>query len=148
MQPQQTKLTIGIVVFVVTALTVACCLVSLEFVGPDAILRIWVRSIIIKMLNSRNEELAGRFNIDLRFDSSVTDEVARIFIDAKNRWESIITNEHDTEVFMQKSDQICGRVIEETEEIDDLIIWVSIGVLDGEGGVLANAGPVSVLHRT
>jgi len=84
---------------------------------------------------------ATGFDIELRFVVPTSPEISQVFLDAKSRWESIITNDFETLITIQEGERICGFPAPASEIIDDLLIYVNVGTIDGVGNVLANAGP-------
>jgi hypothetical protein len=85
----------------------------------------------------------GRFNIDLKFLVTPTDEQAEIFDQAAGRWENIIIRDIPS---------ITGTIPSAFEglppavdgTVDDLLIEVVLAPIDGPGGILGQAGPVFV----
>jgi hypothetical protein len=128
---------IGIAAFIV--IVIACVVIALSVTGVlPATTR---KDDPTTPIPQPPENSTTVFNIDLRFESEVSVEIAQAFIKAKRRWESIITNDIKTVVTLEKGQEICGKTIDATETVDDLVIWVNLVEMDGPGGLLAVAGP-------
>ena len=86
---------------------------------------------------------AGSFHIELVFTTSVTRSQEAVFRAAAERWMKILAPTELTDVRL-------GRVFgcgddpsfhRHVETIDDLMIEVAVGEIDGPGGILGQAGP-------
>jgi hypothetical protein len=81
------------------------------------------------------------FHILVRFEGSATPSQREAFADAQVRWESLITGDLD-DIPLTANPGECGPdspAVSQT--IDDLLILVTLGTIDGPGGVLGSAGP-------
>jgi hypothetical protein len=84
------------------------------------------------------------FDIKVRISGSPTSAQRHAFADAEARWENLITGDLPN-VFLSAAAGDCGTnspAINET--IDDVVILASVDVIDGPGGILAQAGPCYV----
>ena len=80
------------------------------------------------------------FNIDIQFLSAVTPSQRQAFTDAQLRWEAAITG--DLEDGLLQEPEVCGEGTPAfNQNIDDVVILVSLVPIDGLGEVLATAGP-------
>ena len=85
---------------------------------------------------------AGAFDIEIRFNPGSTPTAAQqaAYDAAEARWEQIITGDlPDTPV--NRPAGTCTSATPISETIDDLVIFVTLEVIDGPGGVLGSAGP-------
>jgi len=81
------------------------------------------------------------FDIVVRFLSSATTAQRQAFTNAEARWESIITGDLE-DVQLSASAGDCGPSSPAiNEDIDDLLILVTLDSIDGPGNVLGSAGP-------
>ena len=80
------------------------------------------------------------YDIELRFLSRVTATQLTAFTDAVARWEEIITG--DLGLIFGGFTPGCGPHI--SQVIDDVIIFVNVGPIDGPSGILGQAGPCVV----
>src|SRR5215204_641489 len=81
------------------------------------------------------------FDIEVQFLSSATASQRQAFTDAQERWESLITGDLEN-IPLETLAEDCGPgspALNQT--IDDLVIFVTLGNIDGPGGVLGSAGP-------
>lgn len=83
----------------------------------------------------------NRFNIELVFLNSVSEAQRQAFIKAKARWEQVIVGDIPTEARIERGDLVCNVLTFRDIQIDDILIFVDIGPIDGEGKVLGRAGP-------
>ena len=97
--------------------------------------------VLLALCASAQTENTTHFNIELRYETPVSPEVDAVFMAAKNRWESVITTDIGTTVEIAQGMEICGKVAQTQECVDDMLIYVNVQEIDGEGQVLANAGP-------
>lgn len=89
--------------------------------------------------------IPGPFDIEVVFvNGSPTAAQADAFAQAEARWEAIITadlpDDHAT-----LDPYACGNPTPIDRPIDDLVIFVNLGEIDGQGGILGGAG-VCFLH--
>ena len=80
-------------------------------------------------------------------DSEITDDIKEIFDLAERRWENVIRgNLEPTQVNKLSLELMCTANVQHppVQYVDDLIIYTTVKVLDGPGGVLAAAGPCVV----
>ena len=81
------------------------------------------------------------FNIGLRYLSSATPAQRQAFTDARLKWQSAITGDLEDGP-LQAGAGTCGTGSPAiNQDIDDVIILVSVVPMDGPGGTLATAGP-------
>jgi hypothetical protein len=93
-------------------------------------------------------ETGSEFNIALAFDSPVDDARRAIFEQAARRWQEIIVDDRTAITFEREDLPSACRGPESTSlAIDDLLIVVSVGAIDGVGRVVGGAGPC-VLRST
>jgi Leishmanolysin/Bacterial Ig-like domain (group 2) len=85
------------------------------------------------------------FNIGLRFLSPATTSQRQAFTDARQRWEAAITEDLAPVLF---DDVVAPDCASETpqvnQNIDDVLILVSLVPIDGPGNILGGAGPCYV----
>ncbi|MEP7226246.1 MAG: leishmanolysin-related zinc metalloendopeptidase [Gemmatimonadales bacterium] len=81
------------------------------------------------------------FNIGLRYLSSATPAQRQAFTDARLKWQSAITGDLEDGP-LQAGAGTCGAGSPAiNQDIDDVVILVSVVPMDGPGGTLATAGP-------
>jgi len=81
------------------------------------------------------------FDIEVRFLGSATPTQRQAFTNAEARWESLIVGDLE-EVDLNASAGDCGPGSPAiNENIDDLLILVTLDSIDGPGNVLGSAGP-------
>ena len=81
------------------------------------------------------------FNIGIRFLSPATPTQQQAFTDARLRWESAVTDDIP-DGFLDAPAGTCGSSSPQvTQNIDDVVILVTLVPIDGQGGVLGGAGP-------
>ena len=97
------------------------------------------RSTIEKNLTFRAD---SEFNIELRFESDMTDEQRRAFKEAAARWEHVITGDIPS-IKLQLAKDTCGNGQREDLDVDDLVIFVAMKNL-GNGGLLGRGGPCRI----
>lgn len=83
----------------------------------------------------------GRFNITLKYVVPVSDRQLEVFEAAAARWERIIIKDVPSFTATIPSAFIGFPPVADNETIDDIIIEVAIAPIDGEGGILGQAGP-------
>lgn len=87
----------------------------------------------------------GPFDIEVIFTGgNPTPEVAQAFAAAEARWEAIITSDLPDDHATLDA-YACGSSPAMDRPIDDLVIFVEVGPIDGSGGILGGAG-VCFLH--
>ncbi len=86
---------------------------------------------------------AGDYDITVRYLGEITNPQLLAFAEAELRWESIITGDL-ADVNETLPANSCGDNPETTGPFDDLTIFVTIEPIDGEFGVLGQAGPCFV----
>jgi len=85
--------------------------------------------------------LPGPFAIDLVYvTNQPTTGQAQAFALAQQRWEAIITGDLPDDCASLPPNS-CGPSPAIDQPIDDLLIFVSLGPIDGPGGILGQAGP-------
>ncbi len=91
-------------------------------------------------LNAR-ARLPGPFAIDLVYvTNQPTTGQSQAFALAQQRWEAIITGDLPDDYASLPANS-CGPSPAIDQPIDDLLIFVSLGPIDGPGGILGQAGP-------
>ncbi|WP_456476632.1 leishmanolysin-related zinc metalloendopeptidase [Oceanithermus sp.] len=83
------------------------------------------------------------FDVDLRFETAVSDAQRRALEAAAARWARAVTGDVSPVSFDLEAGA-CGNANAESIRVDDLVIFVSIEPIDGEGNVLGSAGPCYV----
>lgn len=86
----------------------------------------------------------GRFNITLKFITPVTERQAEVFNTAAARWERIIIGDVPSISGTLPSAFVGFPPVVENGTIDDLIIEVAIAPIDGQNGILGQAGPAFI----
>jgi hypothetical protein len=84
-------------------------------------------------------DCASSFQIDVRFTAPVSVELEVAFAEAAVRWSTIITG--DLLDMPANFTNVCNSGQDLQETVDDLIIYATIGPIDGPGGTLGQAGP-------
>jgi hypothetical protein len=79
----------------------------------------------------------SNFNIKLVYLNAPTSSQQAAFENARSRWQAVVTSELSNIPFTNETR--CGGSINET--VDDLLILVNLGPIDGPGKVLGSAGP-------
>src|SRR5262245_8756330 len=83
----------------------------------------------------------GPFSIEVVFvGNQPTPAQVQAFMDAKARWESVIQGDLPDD-YAQLPAGSCGNSPDMDRPIDDLVIFASVGFIDGPGGILGQAGP-------
>jgi hypothetical protein len=90
----------------------------------------------------------SNYTIDMIFMNEDTpDDIKMLCINAKKRWESIITSDIPSK-FVYENGTSCGNInvtkLGKRYVVDDLLIFVDINYIDGRGRVLGQAGPCKV----
>jgi hypothetical protein len=88
--------------------------------------------------------VTSSYDIDVRLLSSGSPTVEEAFLDAADRWESLVIGDLPN-IPVNVGPGNCGPgspAINET--IDDLLIFATIGPIDGPGGILGMAGPCGI----
>ncbi|MEL6548600.1 MAG: hypothetical protein AAFQ82_28515, partial [Myxococcota bacterium] len=85
----------------------------------------------------------GPFQIRLEFMSDITPRFQSAFQSAANRWGTVIRNDLPNRTFnLIELPSVCGFGNEaRTVTVDDVLIAVEVREIDGEAGVLGQAGP-------
>ncbi len=82
------------------------------------------------------------YNVDLRFITMPTLPQFQAFASAVTRWQTIITNDlADINNVVLGPNACANNSPAISENMDDLVIQVSLTAIDGPGGVLGSAGP-------
>jgi hypothetical protein len=84
------------------------------------------------------------YNIQLIFLSSVTPSQHAAFTNAAARWESIITGDLPNVAVIFDAGECGSNSPALNQVVDDVFIYVTLEPIDGQGGVLASAGPCRV----
>ena len=84
----------------------------------------------------------ARFDISLRFISSMSDSQARAFVNAKERIEEFIVGDIPSQSVNFTAAQLasCGGT-GVSQVVDDVLILAEVGPIDGVGDILGQAGP-------
>jgi hypothetical protein len=81
------------------------------------------------------------FNIGIRFITPATPAQRQAFTDARVRWEAAITGDLE-DGFLEVPPADCvASAPAISQDVDDVLILVSLVPIDGEGGILGGAGP-------
>lgn len=97
------------------------------------------RSTVKKKLTFRAD---SEFNIELRFESDLTNDQRRAFTEAAARWEHVITGDIP-DFKLQLPENACGNGQAADIDVDDLVIFVAVKDLGG-GGLLGRGGPCRI----
>ena len=89
--------------------------------------------------------VATRFNIELRYRSTLTARQRLAFERAVFKWSRVISGDL-ADIPLTQSATGCYPALNET--IDDLVIFVDLSAIDGPGKVLGSAGPCLVRSST
>jgi Leishmanolysin len=84
------------------------------------------------------------FNIEVRFLSNATASQRQAFANAQSRWESLITGDLEDLNLTTTAGECGPNSPAINEDIDDLLILVTLDSIDGPGNVLGSAGPCFV----
>lgn len=84
------------------------------------------------------------FNIGLQYLSSVTPSQRQAFTDARLRWQGVITQDLEDGPLDADAGSCGTGSPAVSQDIDDVVILVSVVPIDGLNGVLASAGPCYV----
>jgi hypothetical protein len=90
--------------------------------------------------------VTSSFKIDLVFQGEMTTAQQQAFIKAAARLQSVIDQDFATDVTVTPG-TYCGYAFPTTTTIDDVMIAVKIGTIDGPGGILGQAGPCLISGR-
>ncbi len=92
----------------------------------------------------QTDQNPSRFNITLAFDPSLTNTYVKDLVrESAKLWESVITGDIADIASLTKPAQSCGDTIDPAmtnEQIDDVLIFVTVRSLDGPGGLIAQGG--------
>jgi len=81
------------------------------------------------------------FNIGIRYVGTATSAQRQAFAAARLRWEEAVTADLEDGLLQTSADD-CGTGLPAVDQnVDDVLILVSLVPIDGEGGVLGGAGP-------
>ncbi len=83
---------------------------------------------------------SDRYGIELVFADNVPGSIRPILEDAARRLERVIAADLPP-VFLQAEAESCGNDLPLVGTVDDLIIFIQVLPIDGEGGTVAYAGP-------
>jgi hypothetical protein len=84
------------------------------------------------------------FNIGVRFLTPATPAQRQAFTDARVRWEAAITGDLEDGFLDIPPADCAASAPAVSQDIDDVLILVSLVPIDGEGGILGGAGPCYV----
>ncbi len=91
--------------------------------------------------------IATQYNIQLRFRTEPTPRQRLAFERAMMRWSRVISGDlANVSVVVPASQTGCYPAMNET--VDDLIIFVELGPIDGVGGILGQAGPCLIRNTS
>ncbi len=88
--------------------------------------------------------VTSQYNIDLRYLTDMNESYQQVFEDAQARWQQLVIGDLPS-VHLNAAAGTCGSnspAID--EEVDDLLILVTVDSIDGPGGILGQAGPCYV----
>jgi hypothetical protein len=93
----------------------------------------------------------SQYNIVLRYITAPDAAYQNAFTAAKDRWESVISGDVPSVPLLSQANLSCGGVtiapaLDET--VDDIIIYVDLQPIDGEGNIVGSAGPCYVRSLT
>ncbi len=92
----------------------------------------------------QTDQNPSRFNITLAFDPSLTNAYVKDVVrESAKLWESVITGDIADIASFTKPAKRCGDNIDlamTNEQIDDVLIFVTVRPLDGRGGLIAQGG--------
>jgi Big-like domain-containing protein len=81
------------------------------------------------------------FNIGLQYLSTVSASQRQAFTAARLRWQGVITQDLEDGLVEAPAEDCGPGSPAVSQDIDDVVILVSVVTIDGQGGVLASAGP-------
>jgi hypothetical protein len=81
------------------------------------------------------------FNILIRFEGNPTPTQRAAFAEAQERWESLVTGELENVLLTANAGECGADSPALNQTVDDLMILVTVGPIDGPGKVLGSAGP-------
>jgi len=84
------------------------------------------------------------YNIDLQFLTSLTATQLTAFTSAAARWSSIVIGDLPADLVQAPAASCQPNTPAIDQSVDDLMIYVTIGPIDGPGGILGSAGPCYV----
>jgi Leishmanolysin/Bacterial Ig-like domain (group 2)/Bacterial Ig-like domain (group 1) len=84
------------------------------------------------------------FNIGVRFITPATPAQRQAFTDARLRWETAITGDLEDGFLASPAGDCATGQPAVNQDVDDVLILVSLVEIDGPGGVLGGAGPCYV----
>jgi hypothetical protein len=85
--------------------------------------------------------VAGAFDIEIRFLTSVTQSQQQTFLAAADRWEELLYGELSNVLLNIDAGNCGANAPAMNETIDDLVIFATIDSIDGPGKILGQAGP-------
>jgi hypothetical protein len=81
------------------------------------------------------------YNIELRFLSAVSPSQAEAFIRAEEKWESLVVGDVYDEVMNEGPGSCQDDTPAINERVDDVLIFATLGPIDGPGRAVGGAGP-------
>ena len=84
------------------------------------------------------------YDIDLLDFSGSAHSLPRVALDANRRWEQIVTRDLANIPLSGQTYEACRQRFSVFAELDDLVVFVYVGDIDGQSGILARAGPCLV----
>jgi hypothetical protein len=84
---------------------------------------------------------ANKFNITLRFASTISDAHRAVFEEAAARWEKLISHDVNSSTLSFKAGYCFQGMPAFAGTIDDIMIDVQVRPIDGKGKILGAAGP-------
>lgn len=94
--------------------------------------------------NNDNGPEPGVFDIEVRYVTAPTTSQRQAFEEAVTRWRSVVTGDLSAVSLDIGSGECGSNAPAFNETIDDLIVLVTIGRIDGTGGTLGNSAPCFV----
>jgi Leishmanolysin len=86
----------------------------------------------------------SEFHIDLRFTVEVSETVRAAFLSAQRRWEAAIIGDLP-DVNISSPGNCAGAEL--GGAIDDVVIFVDVGPIDGKGDILGSASPCALRNK-
>lgn len=87
---------------------------------------------------------SGSYDIELRFIGTISASIQAAFMNAKARWEGIVTSDLPSSNLSADAGTCSENQPAVNEVVDDLIIFAEVGPIDGVGNTLGQAGPCYV----
>ena len=81
------------------------------------------------------------YNIELRFLSAISPSQAESFTNAEQKWESLVVGDVGDELMSEGPGSCRNDTPAINEQVDDVLIFVTLEPIDGRGGIVGSAGP-------